>query len=85
MIADEPVSNLDPNSATSILGLLEATAAMRGASLIVSTHQPKLASGFVDRFIGLKQGCVAFDQPAGSLTPKDLGGLYGWQVEKTAA
>ena len=85
LIADEPVSNLDPNSATSILGLLEASAAARGATLIVSTHQPKLASGFVDRFIGLKQGRIAFDQPAGSLSSNDLAGLYGWQVAKPAA
>ena len=85
LIADEPVSNLDPNSAAGILGLLEASASAREATLIVSTHQPKLASGFVDRFIGLKHGQITFDQPAGSLTPNDLAELYGWQVATSAA
>ena len=85
LIADEPVSNLDPNSAAGILRLLEASASAREATLIVSTHQPKLASGFVDRFIGLKHGQITFDQPAGSLTPNDLAELYGWQVATSAA
>ncbi len=85
LIADEPVSNLDPTGAASILGLLETSAATRGATLIVSTHQPKLASGFVDRFIGLKEGQMTFDQPAGSLNSSDLAELYGWQVAKPAA
>lgn len=85
MIADEPVSNLDPAAAERILALLDGCARARGATLIVTSHQPKLVAGFVDRIIGLKHGCVAFDRPAGALVPGDLVDLYGWQIAQPAA
>ncbi len=85
LIADEPVSNLDPSGAESILGLLKASVEDRGATLIVSSHQPKLASGFVDRFLGLKHGRIVFDRSAGGLSSKDLAEIYGLQLAKPAA
>lgn len=85
LIADEPISNLDPTSAEKILGLLKACAQARGATLIISSHQPKLVAGFVDRVVGLKQGRIVFEQHAGALTPNQLADLYGWQVAQPAA
>ncbi|MGI9385564.1 MAG: phosphonate ABC transporter ATP-binding protein [Methyloligellaceae bacterium] len=85
LVADEPVSNLDPASSEKVLELLRACAEARGATLIVSSHQPKLVAGYVDRVVGLKHGEIAFDRPSGALTPDELAGLYGWQVAQTAA
>lgn len=85
LIADEPISNLDPASAETILGLLDRSAEARGATLIVSSHQPKLVAGFVDRFVGLQQGRIAFDRTAGALTSDDLASIYGWRVAQPAA
>ena len=85
LLADEPVSNLDPASAGTILRLLKECATSRGATLIISSHQPKMVSEFVERFIGLKQGRNVFDQPAGALKPGDLTDLYRWQVADVAA
>lgn len=85
LLADEPVSNLDPTSAETILRLLKECAASRGATLIISSHQPKMVGGIVQRVIGLKQGQIVLDQPAGELKTRDLTGLYGWQVADAAA
>lgn len=85
LIADEPISNLDPASAEKILGLLKTTAESRGATLIITSHQPRLVAGFVDRIVGLRGGKVVFDQSAGAMIPDDLVDLYGWQVAHSAA
>ncbi len=85
LIADEPISNLDPASAEKILGLLKTCAEARGAALIISSHQPKLVAGVVDRIVGLKQGRIVFDRHVGVLTPDQLADLYGWQVAQLAA
>jgi len=85
LIADEPVSNLDPTSAAKVLDLAKSCAEARGVTLLISSHQPKLVASYVDRIVGLQQGRVAFDKPADTVTPEDLGSLYGWQVTETAA
>lgn len=83
--ADEPISNLDPAGAENILRLLRETAEARGATLLISSHQPKLVTGFVDRLVGLKHGRIAFDRVASVVTSDDLASLYGLQVAATAA
>ena len=80
LIADEPVSNLDPTSAAKVLDLAKYCAEVRGVTLLISSHQPKLVAGYVDRMVGLKGGRIAFDTGADDLTPEHLGSLYGWQV-----
>ncbi len=85
LLADEPVSNLDPTSTEAILNLLKECATNRGATLIVSSHQPKVISEYVQRVVGLKQGHVLCDRRVGSLEPGDLAGLYGWHVTDAAA
>ncbi len=85
LIADEPVSSLDPTSAEKVLDLVRACAEARGATLLISSHQPKLVAQYVDRVVGLKEGQIAFDTPAGAVTPEQLGSLYGWHVADTAA
>lgn len=85
LIADEPVSNLDPASAEQILALLKASAEARGATLIVSSHQPKLIAAYVDRVIGMRQGGILFDRPAIATQADELADLYVWQVAKSAA
>ena len=80
LIADEPVSSLDPTSAEKVLDLLRKCAIARNTTLLISSHQPKLVAGYVDRIIGLKQGAIAFDSRAADVTPEELGSLYGWHV-----
>lgn len=74
VLADEPVSSLDPSRAAEILGLLRAPA--EAAALVVSLHQPELARRHCTRAVGLREGIVTFDVPVEQLTEEMLADLY---------
>ncbi len=74
MLADEPVSSLDPARAAEILGLLKKPAA--DATFVVSLHQPELARQHCTRAIGLREGRIAFDVPVEQLDDTVLADLY---------
>ena len=76
ILADEPVSNLDPARAAEILGLLTEAGRLRGATTVFSSHQPELARRFADRVVGMRNGRVLFDLPAEALTEGDEAALY---------
>jgi len=76
ILADEPVSNLDPARAAEILTLLTGAARARGATTIFSSHQPDLARRFADRVIAMNHGRVVFDAPAATLDDEATAGLY---------
>ena len=61
ILADEPVSALDPELAEDALELLVGCAARRGVTLMVNLHQPELARRFASRFVGLANGRVVYD------------------------
>jgi phosphonate transport system ATP-binding protein len=70
ILADEPVSQLDPARARSVLALLS------DRTLIVSLHRPELATEFCDRVVGLRAGRILFDCASGDVTPALLSRLY---------
>ena len=74
MLADEPTAALDPRAADEVCVLL-AQAAI-GATLISVVHNPALVPLLADRVIGLRQGRVAFDLPAGEFSDSRLLALY---------
>lgn len=74
VLADEPVSSLDPSNAADILGLLGSLA--RDATTIVSLHQPELARRHFDRVLGLRRGRLLFDLPAAEIPDVLLDDLY---------
>jgi phosphonate transport system ATP-binding protein len=74
VVADEPVSSLDPSRAADILELLSVPG--RPATLVVSLHQPELARRHCTRVIGLRAGHLAFDLPADRLADRILAELY---------
>jgi len=76
ILADEPVSNLDPARAAEILTLLTRAAQARGATTVFSSHQPELARRFADRVIGMRNGRIVFDVPARDLTEDATSALY---------
>ncbi len=61
MLADEPISNLDPLRAEKILQLLGQTVGRRNSTLMFSSHQPVLAMRYADRVIALNNGSIAYD------------------------
>ncbi|MDU1144759.1 ATP-binding cassette domain-containing protein [Aeromonas rivipollensis] len=76
ILADEPVSALDPVLAQSSLDALLAQARARGSTLVANLHAVELALGRFPRIIGLREGRVQFDCPATAVTPAMLSALY---------
>lgn len=76
ILADEPVSALDPALALATVRLLIADAEARGATLVASLHAVDLAIGNFTRIVGVKGGCIAFDLPSGEVTVPLLHELY---------
>lgn len=84
ILADEPVSSLDPLRAESVLSILRDRATAQGATLIMSSHQPDLVADYVDRFIALDQGRVVYDGPPEGLHSARLVEIYA-DVSRNAA
>ena len=68
ILADEPVSSLDPARAEEVMDLLGEVVADRGRTLLVSLHDFGLARRRCDRVVGMRAGRVVFDLPAGDVT-----------------
>ena len=67
ILADEPVSNLDPETASEVMELLEQVCEGRAVTLVMTLHQPALAQRHADRIVTLEQGRLVSDlaNPAG--------------------
>lgn len=76
ILADEPVSNLDPELAEDALELLVDCVSRRNVTLIVSLHQPALAKKFATRLVGLADGQIIFDGPPEDLTDAAADRVY---------
>ena len=76
ILADEPVASLDPARAEDLLRFLSDIASVRGKTLIASLHAVDLVRNYFSRVIGLRNGELQFDVPAGKVTEEMLGYLY---------
>jgi phosphonate transport system ATP-binding protein len=76
LLADEPVSALDPALANMAIGELVAQAEQSGATLVASLHAVDLALKWFPRIVGLRAGEVVFDRPAADVTDAMLHALY---------
>lgn len=76
ILADEPVSNLDPARAGEVLSLLTGAARARGATALFSSHQPDLARRFAQRIVGIRGGRIVFDVPTPELNGDATAELY---------
>ena len=76
ILADEPVSAMDPVLANLTLGELRKEADTRAVPLVASLHAVDLALRWFPRIVGLKAGEIAFDLPAERVTDALLRELY---------
>ena len=76
LLADEPISAVDPARARQLLALLVELCEEEALTLVVSMHQLELAREFFSRMVGLKEGRVLFDQASASLQGGDMDALY---------
>jgi len=75
LLADEPVSAVDPKLSDDVLTLVCDRSASKRTS-IVSLHDPALARQHVDRVIGLRDGSIAFDLAPLDVSDALLDALY---------
>jgi phosphonate transport system ATP-binding protein len=71
LLADEPVSSIDPHQADAVMELI-----MQTETVIMSLHAVDVALKFAERIIGLREGQLRFDLPAAQVTPTLLRDLY---------
>ena len=77
ILADEPVSALDPQLADQTVGELNREAQARAVTLVASLHAVDLALRWFPRIVGLRDGAVAFDAPPARVSDRMLRDLYG--------
>ncbi|TCO45821.1 phosphonate ABC transporter ATP-binding protein [Actinocrispum wychmicini] len=75
ILADEPVSALDPSAADQVVSLLALLAA-EGLAVLAVLHQPELARRYAHRIVGLDQGQVVFDRSPADLPQREIDSLY---------
>lgn len=76
ILADEPVSAIDPVLAQHTLATLNQVAQASGTTLLASLHAVDLALTNFPRVIGLRDGRILFDRPADRVSPDELKALY---------
>ena len=76
ILADEPVSNLDPVLGMEVLSLLLEVTDHHDATLILNLHQPALAKQFGGRVLGIRDGRIVFDDRPLLLTDDRLQEVY---------
>ena len=76
ILADEPVSSLDPAWSEDVLTLIATVQAHHEATLVMSLHQPELARRFAERVIALRDGRLFFDGRPAALSDRLLEELY---------
>jgi phosphonate transport system ATP-binding protein len=76
LLADEPVSAMDPVLADLTINQLHSEAATRGVTLVASLHAVDVALRWFPRIVGLRAGEIAFDLPAVKVTDAVLRELY---------
>lgn len=60
LLADEPLSSLDPDSAHSVMKVLEKLSEI-GTTIIMTTHNPDIANKYAKRLIHLEKGKIIKD------------------------
>jgi phosphonate transport system ATP-binding protein len=80
LLADEPVSAMDPVLSDLVIGQLIDETNSRDATLIASLHAVDIALRWFPRIIGIKNGEMAFDLSSTEVTEKMLKELYSSEM-----
>jgi len=83
VLADEPISSLDPSRAEDILFMLINIAKEEGKTLVASLHSVEYARKYFSRIIALREGKIYFDLPAEKVTDEDLKELYNLKEDNS--
>jgi phosphonate transport system ATP-binding protein len=76
ILADEPVSSLDPKLSRLVLDILKRVCREDGITALVSLHTLELTREYADRVLGLKAGEIVFDGPTDKLSDAVVEAIY---------
>ena len=82
LLADEPISSLDPAAATKVLDQILALTKARELTSIINLHHVDFAKKYASRIIGLREGKVVFDGLPHQLTDSIVEYIYGHKIEE---
>lgn len=85
LLADEPVSSLDPEASAITLDLLKGVCREHGIGVLCSLHQVDLAKAYADRIIGMRAGKVVFHGTPADLDEARFSQLYSGAHMASAA
>jgi phosphonate transport system ATP-binding protein len=76
ILADEPISSLDPVSARRVMNTLKTVNETYGITIISNLHQLDYAQNYCTRVIGIRGGQIVFDGHPASLTDEVVREIY---------
>ncbi len=77
ILADEPVSSLDPYLAESIMEMMTSIAGKRKITIVVSLHSLEMARHYADRVVGLSKGKIIYDGNPRKISRETVEKIYG--------
>lgn len=77
LLADEPISALDPQTSRQVLELFKSVAKDRGLTLLVAIHQVEFVDSFADRVIGLETGRIVLDSMVEDFDKRAMAKMFG--------
>jgi phosphonate transport system ATP-binding protein len=77
LIADEPISALDPAAARRVMDVLAEINRQENITVLVSLHQVEYARRYCRRTIAMRDGRIVYDGPSTALSNAFLAELYG--------
>ena len=83
ILADEPISALDPKSSEQVMELLRDIQQHDGIAVIANLHHLDAVREYAERVIALRSGAVVFDGRPDQLTPEIARALYYGEDENT--
>jgi phosphonate transport system ATP-binding protein len=76
ILADEPISALDPKSAKKVMDILKNINEKYGVTIITNLHHLEVAKEYCERIIGVNNGTIIFDSKSSELSPKIIEQIY---------
>jgi phosphonate transport system ATP-binding protein len=82
LLCDEPIASLDPASAQVVMELIRDVCRRHQIACVVNLHQVDAALKYADRIVGMFEGAIVYDGPAGELSAEMIEKIYGKPMEE---
>ena len=76
ILADEPVSSLDPYNKKEIMNLLSSICEEHKLTLLISMHEVELVKKYVSRVVGIRDARIVFDNKPEMLNREEYARIY---------